>query len=106
MWVSLPPFVGPMVNVDRLTELVDHPLPALITFAVVVVLTLWHGASDDAWFAGGLVIVLAGLFVTGTHVPLVGQALGGGVSWPATLHHSLPGTAVLITGVVWAWTER
>lgn len=106
IWVSLPPFLGPSVAVDRFTEIVDHPLPAIVVFVVVAMAAARREVVDEAWFANGIVILLAGMFVTGTHIPLVGVAMDGGVSWIAAVHHSLPGVVVLATGATWAWLHR
>ena len=53
-------------------------------------------------------MVLAGLWMTATHLPLIVQARNGEAPWGASLYHSIPGFVVLLFGVVWStgeWTK-
>lgn len=104
VWANLPPFVGPGLVTSRSLELVDHSVPAVVVLAVVAWAARAGRAAETWLFAAGLVIGLAGVWMTATHVPLVAQALRGGVGWAATISHSLPGLAVLALGG--AWTAR
>lgn len=69
-------------------------------------LLAWRRAPALALFAGGLVVTLAGLWATATHVPLVVQAAGGRVDWVPAIHHALPGPVVLLLGAGWTWRHR
>lgn len=102
-WSSLPPYAGPALVLDPTVEVVDHVLPAVVVLAVsVVALALRRRATAAPMFAAGLLVVLAGFWMTVTHVPLVAQATRGEVSWAAATWHSVPGLAVLALGAVWA----
>ena len=102
-WAVLPPYAGPSLVLDPTTAVVDHLLPALVVLAVcVVMLALRRRAAAGALFAAGLLVVLAGFWMTVTHVPLVAQAARGEVSWAAAVWHSLPGLAVMVLGAMWA----
>jgi hypothetical protein len=48
----------------------------------------------------GLSIWLAGLWMTVTHVPLVGQATRGQAPWGSVIHHLAPCVVVLAFGSV------
>lgn len=57
----------------------------------------------------GMGIVLAGFWMTATHVPLVLQAMDGEVSWGAALYHTAPGLAVMAVGGFWSarfWADQ
>lgn len=106
LWSALPPFVGPGLRTAVATEVVDHPVPAVVVLGTVAVFAWWRSASADAWFVGGLVVGLAALWQVATHVPLVVQAVRGGAPWPATVHHALPGVVLVGMAVVWLRTEH
>jgi len=102
-WAALPPYAGPSLVLDPTVEVVDHVLPALVVLAVcVTVLAFRRRATAGALFAAGLLVVLAGFWMTVTHVPLLAQAARGEVSWAAATWHSLPGLAVMVLGAAWA----
>lgn len=109
VWGAIPPWVGPWVgwdvqNVPLSVELVDHALPAVILAAVAVA-----GLAGWLPLLVALVGVLAGLWMTATHVPLLGQAADGLVGWDAALFHSLPGILLLaltVAAAVWAWRDE
>ncbi len=110
-WSLLPPYRGPVLNTADRVEFADHVVPGVVVIAVsalalVLGLVLARRATTDLLFPAGLVIVLAGFWMTATHLPLVLQATRSEAPWGATIHHSLPGLAVLVLGVVWAATYR
>lgn len=105
LWSAVPPFVGPGLRTAVVTEVVDHPVPAVVVLVTVVVFAWWRTASADAWFVGGLVVGLAALWQVAAHVPLVAQAVRGGAPWPATVHHALPGVALLAAAFAWLRNE-
>jgi hypothetical protein len=64
--------------------------------------------SGFAMLAAGLVVVLAGLWMAATHVPLVAQAARHDAPWGATIYHSASAALVLTFGLVWtasAWAD-
>lgn len=106
VWATLPPFVGPGLTTELSTEIVDHPVPSLFVLAVVAWASWARRASELRLFAAGLTIVLAGVWMTATHLPLVAQAVSGQVGWAPTISHTLPGLAVLGLGAVWTLRYR
>lgn len=86
-------------------EVVDHVVPAAIVIAVALV-ALARAAIP---LAAALATVLAGVWMTGTHAPLVLQTARGGADLAASLWHSLPGFLVLLLGAAAAyaaWGEQ
>lgn len=103
VWAVLPPFVGPGFTTAGLdVEIVDHPVPALVLLGATAWSARARGAAAPGLFVAGLVITLAGIWMTAAHAPLVLQAVRGGVGWAPTVHHTLPGLATLGLGAVWA----
>lgn len=102
-WAVLPPYVGPALLLDPTVEFVDHVLPGLVVLAAsVFALAMRSRAAGPALFATGMLVTLAGFWMTVTHVPLLAQAVRGEVSWTAAGWHSAPGLAVIAFGGVWA----
>ncbi|MGH9157565.1 MAG: hypothetical protein ACRD1K_17415 [Acidimicrobiales bacterium] len=109
-WASLPPYSGPEINTETRVEVADHVIPAV----VLVGLSLWallrtrsagaggKGSAGSGLLIAGFGVLLAGLWMTATHLPLVAQARRDEVSAAAALYHTLPGLAVLGLGVLWA----
>jgi len=90
--------LGVDVDVDRSVEIVDHVVPGLAT--VVAALVLWmsaerFGVQLAAWGA----VLLAGLWVTVSHIPLVADAGQGVVGWPDALFHATLGAPILLIGL-------
>lgn len=106
VWGAVPPWVGPLVGLDvpgvpSHIEVMTHAVPAVIAAGVAIA-----GLTGRLPLAAALLLVLAGLWETATHVPLVGQAVQGLVGFDAALFHSVPGFAILALAVVvavWAW---
>ncbi|MGI9120068.1 MAG: hypothetical protein ACR2G7_08120 [Acidimicrobiales bacterium] len=107
-WALLPPYSGPALNTADRVEFADHVVPGVVVIAVSAVALLLARRPNPAnlLFPAGLVIVLAGFWMTATHLPLVLQATRAQAPWGATIYHSLPCLAVLVLGVVWAVTYR
>lgn len=99
-WAALPPYSGPSLEAARGAEVVDHVVPAVVLLLASVA-ALVARRRPTAVLGCGLVVALAGLWMTATHLPLVRQARGGGVSWDAVIYHAAPGLAVLALGAVW-----
>jgi hypothetical protein len=117
VWGVSPPWVGPWLEsllepwlpwldlgvpgVPHRIEVGTHAVPAVIAGVVAVA-----GLAGRLPLVSALIAVLAGLWMTATHVPLVGQARDGLVPWDAALFHSLPAFLVLglsVAAAVWAW---
>ena len=112
VWALLPKFSGPVLNTSDRVEIADHVVPGIVILAVsaaaVLVARRRSGSSGTPLFVIGLVVALAGLWMTATHVPLVAQASRDEVPWDGAVYHSLPGLAVLLLGLAWAaayWSE-
>lgn len=109
-WALLPRYGGPRLELgprgDQL-EFVDHVVPgAVVIVASLLALVLARRVVLGPLFAVGLAIVVAGLWMDATHLPLVLQATRDEAPWGATLHHSLPGLAVLLLGIGWCLVFR
>ncbi len=98
-WSVAVPYVGNAlgldVNVPADLEVIDHVIPGLIVAlaAGVAYRSLRRGtaAASLAYLIAVGVSLLAGLWITATHIPLLLQAARGTVGWPQALWHSLPG---------------
>ena len=108
IWAFLPPYTGPALNTAARVEFADHVVPAIVVVAISALALVVGRRRGTDWllFAAGLGVVLAGFWMTATHLPLVVQAMRGEAPWGATVYHSLPGLAVLGLGVAWALTYR
>jgi len=111
-WAVLPPYSGPKLNTETRVEVADHVVPSIILIAAsLIVLLLSRQKAETAGsvsLAAGFLVVLAGLWMVATHVPLVAQANRGEVGWGATVYHFTPSLAVLVLGLVWVgahWSE-
>ena len=107
MWALLPRYSGPALELgprgDQL-EFVDHVVPGVAVIVISALAWLLARRFDVAGvlFPAGLGIVLAGFWMTATHLPLVLQATRDQAPWGATIYHSTPGLAVVVLGVVWS----
>lgn len=107
-WGFAAPYAGKalgLVVVTRpIVEVVDHVVPGLVVLAMAIASIVTRRISLPAAF----LVSLAGLWMTATHVPLVAQALRGGVDMKAALFHSIPGAMITVLGVmalVFAWSD-
>ena len=103
-WALLPPYIGPPLATRARDEFADHVVPgiALIAIAAACLGASTRRIDPTLAFVAGLAVVLAGFWMTATHVPLVLQASRGQAPWGATIFHSLPGLAVMAVGGFWA----
>jgi hypothetical protein len=103
LWAALPHFLTPHLNTKDSAEVVDHLIPGVVVLAVCATVLLLRNrpAADTAGFLAGLVLLLAGLWMAATHVPLLAQATRGEAPWPGTIHHTASAAAVLAFSVVW-----
>ena len=111
LWAVIPPYVGPELNnLNTKVEIADHVVPsiAMLAVSVAVLVRARRPVGDQSFpLVAGFVVLLAGLWMTATHIPLVNQARRGeaGVTDTAAAWHTTPGVVVLLLGLVWvaAW---
>ncbi|MFP5375461.1 MAG: hypothetical protein ACLGIO_01590, partial [Acidimicrobiia bacterium] len=84
-------------------EVADHVVPTVLMIALSVAALASARRPAPGLFplVAGMGVLLAGLWMTATHVPLVAQASRDEVSAGAAAYHTVPGLAVLALGVVW-----
>lgn len=111
VWASIAPYalLGPDLNASAKNEFVDHVVPgALIVILSVVTLVRARSASTPAGgsfpLLAGFGILLAGLWMTATHLPLVKDAQNDLVATDVTAWHTIPGLVVMVLGGIWAAT--
>ena len=111
IWASLPQWSGPKLNVAASAEVVDHIIPAVfVVLASVIAILAGRRAQGPGALrlVAGMVVLLAGLWMLATHLPLVAQATRDEAPWPATLYHTSPALAVFGLGLLWSvatWSE-
>lgn len=108
-WALVAPYLGPPLGfvVETLAriEFLTHAVPAV----PVLALGAYAAATGRFPLPATLLAVLCGLWMAGTHVPLVLQAARGGVDWPSALWHSIPTlTTFLVTAAIAtvAWLDE
>lgn len=101
-WAAGVPFLGDALSlrlgVSRSLEVIDHVVPAaVVLFAAVA----GHGAARAgmAWLLTGAAVVLAGIWITATHVPLIGAMADGGAPAGAALLHLSAAPPVIGAGL-------
>ena len=106
----LPPYTASDIGTSMRVEVADHVVPAVL----IVVLSLGALARRRRTTAGmfplvaGFGVLLAGLWMTATHLPLVAQARRDEVDAGIAAYHTVPGLIVLAFGVVWVaahWSD-
>jgi len=111
VWASLPKYSGPTLNVEPATEVADHVIPAVLVLlaSLAGILAGRRARGPGAIrFLAGLAVLLAGLWMMATHLPLVAEALRGDAPWPATIYHTSAALAVFGLGLLWStatWSE-
>lgn len=114
-WAAVAPYalIGPDLNAAAKTEFVDHAVPgALIIVLSAVALVRARSASAGSGGSFPLLaafgVLLAGLWMTATHLPLVKEAQDDLVATDVTAWHTIPGLVVMVLGGVWAassWSD-
>lgn len=109
LWATVAPYLGRtlgfVVHTTGETEFVTHVVPAVPTLAVAV-FVLVRGRFP---LPAALVTVLCGMWMTGTHLPLLFQGVQGAVTMPTALWHSTPGVAIFVVAVAvatGAWLDE
>jgi hypothetical protein len=88
--------VGLDVDVAASVEVVDHVVPGLtVVGAAIAVLALGRRTGDAQVLGAAMVALLAGLWVTASHAPLLADAADGDVGWGAALLHVAAGPPLL-----------
>jgi len=111
VWASLPKYSGPTLHVEPAKEVADHVIPAVVVLVASVVGILAGRrprGPGGLRFVAGMVVLLAGLWMMATHLPLVAEATRGQAPWPATIYHTSAALAVFGLGLLWAavtWSE-
>ena len=110
-WASLPQWSGPKLNVEASKEVADHIVPAVFVLLASLA-AIWAGRRPQGpgaiRFMAGLAVLLAGLWMMATHLPLVFEAMRDEAPWPATIYHTSSALAVFGLGLLWAtvtWSE-
>ena len=108
-WASAAPYflLGPDLNAAAKNEFADHVVPGalMILLSLAMLVRARNGtANAGASFPliAGFGIVLAGIWMTATHLPLVRDARNDLVEGSVAAWHTIPGLVVLVLGVVWA----
>jgi hypothetical protein len=114
VWASLPQYSGPKLNVSASKEFADHVIPAILVVLASIV-GIMAGRRPQGPGAlrliAGMAVLLAGLWMMATHIPLVLQTMRGGpdaASWEATIYHFASALAVFGLGLLWStvtWAE-
>ena len=114
LWALLPPYTGPALNTETRVEVADHVLPALVMLGASAAAFLVsrrsapRASAANVTLVSGFLVLLAGIWMTATHLPLVGQATRDEVTAAAAAYHTAPGVAVVVLGLVWiavVWDE-
>lgn len=113
LWATLAPYVllGSDLNASAKNEFVDHVVPGILIIALsVAMLVRNRSATSGGSFPllAGFGVLLAGLWMTATHLPLVKDAQNDIVATDIAAWHTVPGLVVLALGAVWAatyWSE-
>jgi hypothetical protein len=107
----LPFFVTPELDTSRAAEIADHVVPGVLVVVAAGAVLVAHrrgGVSPMAFLMAGVAILLAGIWMASTHVPLLSQAARDEAPWAGALYHSASAAIVLAVGVAWAsaaWTQ-
>lgn len=105
-YAMAPAFVGRLTHLRQGAEVVDHVVPGLVVLALVA-LALWRGSrSVGAMLVSGMVVLLAGLWMAATHLPLLSEAVHHQVSRTTAAYHCSTAVAVLALGAAWVWRYR
>lgn len=111
-WSIVVPYVGPQLGFDldvlAKVEVVDHVVPGTVIVACSVVgLSLLRRGRSGSLASLGIAatIVLAGLWITATHVPLLLEAGRGAVPWATACFHTASGPLILALALALALHE-
>ncbi len=101
-WAVTAPYVaraaGLRLDVPARLEIADHVIPGLLALACSIAV-LGARPGTLRWLLAAGVALLAGLWITATHVPLLPEALDGVTPWGAALVHVSAGPPVALAAV-------
>ncbi|HVL97624.1 MAG TPA: hypothetical protein VM266_17350 [Solirubrobacteraceae bacterium] len=98
-WAIAVPYLA-RLDVDPTVEVVDHVVPGVILLAAAgAVLGAGWRPGSAPWLAAAAVALLAGLWITATHVPLLPEILDGTAPALTGLLHLSAGPPVAATGL-------
>ncbi|MFP5364897.1 MAG: hypothetical protein ACLGI5_19430 [Thermoleophilia bacterium] len=92
LWGILAPYAGPEVDVSSTVEFVDHVVPGAIVVTTAI-FAIQRGASEFLTAAVGL---LAALWMTVTHIPLVAAAARDQTPWDGAIWMFVPSALLLL----------
>ena len=106
-WAMAAPYVllGPDLNAEGSREVADHVVPGVLMIGLSCVMAVRGRHRPQAGtfpLLSGFGVLLAGLWMTATHLPLVTDAREGRVSESVAAWHTVPGLVVMVLGAVWA----
>ena len=109
LWAAVTPYVllGDDLNAAAKNEFADHVVPGalMIGLSAAQLVRDRKGTTGGSFpLLAGFGVVLAGLWMTATHLPLVRDAGDGIVGENVAAWHTVPGLVVMVLGVVWAAT--
>ncbi|MGI8807593.1 MAG: hypothetical protein ACR2KK_07090 [Acidimicrobiales bacterium] len=111
LWASLPKYSGPTLNTSADAEAASHIVPAVVVLlaSIVGILAGRRPQGPGALrLIAGMVVLLAGMWMLATHLPLVAQATRDEAPWPGTVYHTASALAVFGLGLLWStvtWSE-
>jgi hypothetical protein len=98
---ALAPFTGPAFGIRLDSQwsarLADHALPGALVIAAAVGLAVGEASHRRPRVSLTFLTLLGGVWMSGSHLPLVVQAVRGHAGRIATLWHALPAVLVLAT---------
>lgn len=110
-WASLPKYSGPELNTTASAEFASHIIPAVVVVlaSIVGILAGRRPQGPGALrLIAGMTVLLAGMWMMATHLPLVAQATRDEAPWAGTVYHTAAALAVFGLGLLWAtvtWSE-
>jgi len=111
LWASLPKYSGPALNTAAAAEVASHVIPAVIVLlaSIVGILAGRRPQGPGALrLIAGMTVLLTGMWMLATHLPLVAQATRDEAPWPGTVYHAASALAVFGLGLLWStvtWSE-
>lgn len=106
LYAMAPGFYLAGLHVHKDAEVVDHVIPGLVILALVLVGIVWGSRSATTMLLAGLGVLLAGFWMTVTHVGLVAQAFRHQAPAGAATYHCSTALLALVLGLAWVWRYR
>jgi hypothetical protein len=106
LYAMAPGFYLDGLHVKRGAEVVDHVVPGLAILVLVFAAIMWGQRVPALPLFSGAGILLAGVWMTDTHIGLVRQAFDGQAPGGATAYHASTAFVVDVLAVAWLWRHR